>query len=138
MADVSPQQSVYPNLKYADPKAAIRFLVEAFGFTTHFVVEGADDTVEHAQLRVGNSLIFLSADHANDRYGMHSPLALNGSSHALCVWVADDALDDHQARAEMAGAAILNRLHNSLAGVREYTCTDPENQVWTFSSYRGE
>ncbi|MGB8407487.1 MAG: hypothetical protein WCE30_25830 [Mycobacterium sp.] len=124
-------------MKYADPKAAIQFLLEAFGQNA-LVVEGMDDIVEHAQLRVGNGLIFLSADRGDDRYGMHSPLTLHGSSHALCVWVADNALNDHQARAEAAGAQILNPVHESLAGVHECTCTDQENQVWTFGSYRGE
>ncbi|WP_198545514.1 MULTISPECIES: hypothetical protein [Amycolatopsis] len=32
MADASPPQTVYPNLKYADPKAAVEFLAETFGF----------------------------------------------------------------------------------------------------------
>lgn len=138
MTDLASRQSVFPNLTYADPRAAIQFLAEAFGFSTHFVVEGPDGTVEHAQLRVGSNLIFLSADNHDDRYGMHSPLTLRGSSHALCVWVPDDALGHHQAKAEAAGAQILNPLHDSVAGVREYSCADPENQIWTFSSYRGE
>ncbi|GAA1026776.1 MULTISPECIES: VOC family protein [Amycolatopsis] len=138
MADDVPAQTVYPNLKYADPKAAIAFLTEAFGFTTHFVVETPDGTVEHAQLRVGNQLIFLGKDQPADRYGMHSPLTLKGTSHALCVWVPDSALDEHQRRAREHGARILNPVHASIAGVREYSCADPENQVWTFSSYTGE
>lgn len=138
MVDTPPRQAVYPNLRYVDPKAAIDFLFSAFGFALHFKVDGADGGVEHAQLRVGTDLVFLSREHEGDRYGMHSPQVLHGTSHALCVWVPDDALDGHQAQAEAAGAAILNPVHDSLAGVREYTCADPEGQLWTFSSYAGE
>ncbi|OAP22721.1 Glyoxalase-like domain protein [Amycolatopsis sp. M39] len=69
---------------------------------------------------------------------MHSPLVLRGTSHALCAWVPDDTLERHQARAEAAGARILGPVHDSPAGVREYSCADPESQVWTFSSYAGE
>ncbi|MBB1151969.1 VOC family protein [Amycolatopsis dendrobii] len=137
MADAPPPQTVYPNLTYEDPKAALEFLVEAFGFESHFVVDG-ENGVEHAQVRAGASLIFLTRDHDADQYGMHSPLALGGTSHALCVWVPDSALDGHQARAEAAGGRILNPVHDSPAGVREYSCADPEGQVWTFSSYAGE
>ncbi|WP_033293553.1 VOC family protein [Amycolatopsis jejuensis] len=138
MADEVPTQTVYPNLKYRDPKAAIAFLTGAFGFSTHFVVETADGTVEHAQLRVGTQLIFLGREQPDDRYGMHSPLALAGTSAAFCVWVPDDSLDEHERRAKDHGARILSPVHGSLAGVREYSCADPENHVWTFSSYSGE
>ncbi|WP_161896757.1 VOC family protein [Gordonia spumicola] len=138
MADSVHVQQVFPNLKYADPRAAVDFLSSAFGFDPHFAVEGDDGGVEHAQVRIGSNLVFLSRDRDGDRYGMRAPGALGGTTAALCVRVADDRLDDHQARAEAASARILNPIHQSLAGVREYTCADPEGHVWTFSSYAGE
>jgi uncharacterized glyoxalase superfamily protein PhnB len=136
--DAFPGQVVFPNLKYLRPRAAVEFLTEAFGFDRHFVVEGDDGEVEHAQVRVGGNLIFLSRDRDDDRYGLHSPQALKGSTQNLCIYVPDAQLDDHQARAAAAGAGIVNPIHDSLAGVREYSCTDPESHVWTFSSYAGE
>ncbi|WP_308446253.1 VOC family protein [Actinocatenispora rupis] len=132
------QQSVFPNLRYAQPGAAVAFLTEAFGFVRHFVVTGADGEVEHAQLRAGSDLIFVSRDRDDDGYELHSPLVLKGGSQNLCVRVADERLDAHQARAEAAGARIVNPVHDSPAGVREYSCVDPERHVWTFSSYAGE
>lgn len=138
MVDAPPNQAVYPNLRYIDPRSAIEFLSDAFGFALHFKVDAGDGGVEHAQLRVGTDLIFLSREHDADPYKMHSPRVLHGTTHALCVWVSDRELDEHQARAEAAGAAILNPIHDSVAGVREYSCADPEGQVWTFSSYAGE
>ncbi|MET9327486.1 VOC family protein [Tsukamurella sp. NPDC003166] len=136
MGDES-RQSVFPNLRYADPGTAITFLDAAFGFTTHFVVETGDG-VEHAQLRVGDDLVFLGRAHGGDRYGMGTPGTLGGSTVALCVRVPDHSLDAHAQRAETAGARILNPVHASLAGVREYSCADPEGHVWTFSDYSGE
>lgn len=138
MVSGSPEQSVFPNLRYADPRAAIAFLTAAFGFTPHFVVDAEDGGVEHAQLRVADDLVFLGREHPGDRYRMRAPSALGGSTVALCVRVADDALDAHARRAEAAGAAILNPVHAAIAGVREYTCADPEGHVWTFSAYAGE
>ncbi|MUL76429.1 VOC family protein [Mycolicibacterium sp. CBMA 226] len=138
MVDTPHRQAVFPNLRYADLRSAIEFLSDAFGFALHFKVDAGDGGVEHAQLRVGTDLIFLSRAHREDRYNMHSPQVLGGTTHALCVWVADHELDEHQHRAGAAGAKILNPVHHSLAGVREYSCSDPEGQVWTFSSYAGE
>ena len=53
----------------------------------------------------------------------------------LLIGIAGPALE---AFAEAAGAAILNPVHAAIAGVREYTCADPEGHVWTFSAYAGE
>ncbi len=38
--------TVIPALRYADAPAAIRFLVDAFGFTAHMVVEGDAGIIE--------------------------------------------------------------------------------------------
>src|SRR5690349_3783404 len=46
--------SIYPSLLYADAKAAIKQLTEAFGFTELSVYEGEDGSVLHAELVQGN------------------------------------------------------------------------------------
>jgi uncharacterized glyoxalase superfamily protein PhnB len=44
--------TVWPTLRYADARTAIRFLVEAFGFEEVCSYAGADEsTVTHAELR---------------------------------------------------------------------------------------
>jgi uncharacterized glyoxalase superfamily protein PhnB len=45
--------AVIPCLRYADPKAAIRFLTEAFGFVEKLVVPGRDGGVIRADLTEG-------------------------------------------------------------------------------------
>ncbi len=133
-----PKQTVFPQVKYVSPGVMMRFLQDAFGFEKHFVVEGSDGEIEHAQVRAGTSLIFLSRAREDDRYGLSSPRVLGGTTQNLCVWVSDEGLDEHQDAAINAGAVIMNPVHDSLAGVREYSCSDPEGHVWTFSSYTGE
>ncbi|MFI6044713.1 VOC family protein [Nocardia sp. NPDC051321] len=134
----TPRQTVFPDVKYLRPRAALEFLSVAFGFEEHCVVAGADGEVEHAEIRAGNDLIFISRSRDGDRYGMQSPLVLGGTSHGVCIWVPDSELDEHRARAHAAGATILNPIHDAAAGVREYCCADREGQVWTFSSYTGQ
>ena len=75
----TPPDKMFPNLRYRDPAAAIDWLCKALGFTTHFVAEDGGQVV-HAQLRRGDDLLFIGPDHPDDKYGMHSPLALNGTN----------------------------------------------------------
>ena len=49
--------SIYPTLLYADAKAAIRQLTEAFGFTELSVYEGEDGSVALAELAQGNGAV---------------------------------------------------------------------------------
>lgn len=46
-----PQPTVWPALRYDDARAAIRFLVEVFGFAETLVVPDEDDDVVLAELR---------------------------------------------------------------------------------------
>jgi len=126
-----------PNLRYRNLSAAIGFLAEAFGLEATFIATGKPGQVVHAQLRAGSTMIYLSPDVADDRYGMHSPLALNGTNQCLCLVIAGD-VDEHATHAEHAGAELINPPHDTDFGGREYSCRDPEGHVWTIGTYAGE
>lgn len=56
--------SIYPTLLYADAKAAIRQLTEAFGFTEASMYESDENgvgTVLHAELVQGNGAVMLGS-----------------------------------------------------------------------------
>ncbi len=133
--DVSQPDILIPTLRYRDPASATTWLCDVLGFERHFVAEH-DGQVVHAQLRRGNSLIFLGPDHPDDKYGMHSPLSLNGTNQ--CVYVATSGVDEHCAGARAAGAVIVTEPYDTPYGSREYSCLDPEGHVWCFGTYRGE
>ncbi len=127
---------LFSTLRYRDPKAAIDWLEQAFNFQPHFVAEEAGQVV-HAQLKLGDDMIMLGPDHADDKYGMHSPLALNGTNQ--CVYVAIDGnLDEAAYRAQRAGATIVTAPYDTPYGSREFTCKDLEGHVWSFGTYAGE
>lgn len=126
----------FPTLRYRDPAAAIGWLCDAFGFERHFVADD-DGAVVHAQLRMGEGLLFLGPDDVADKYGMHSPLALNGTNQCVCVGL-DGDIDAHCAAAREAGAAIVTEPYDTPYGAREYSCRDPEGHVWCFGTYFGE
>jgi uncharacterized glyoxalase superfamily protein PhnB len=131
------RDKLFPTLRYRDPAAAIEFLCRALGFERHFVAE-QDGRVVHAQLRRGDDLLFLGPDDPDDRYGLHSTLALNGGGNqCVCIATGED-IDAHCARARAAGAEIVTAPYDTPYGAREYTCRDPEGHIWCFGNYWGE
>lgn len=128
--------NLIPILRYRDPAAAVEWLCNAFSFKSHFVAEDGG-VVVHAQLRLGDALIFIGPDHEDDKYGMHSPLSLNGTNQ--CVYIAtEENIDAHCARLREAGAEIITAPHDTPYGGREYSCMDLERHVWSVGSYKGE
>ncbi|HEX4176310.1 MAG TPA: VOC family protein [Acidimicrobiales bacterium] len=122
--------SVIPILVYEDIEAAHDFLVGTFGFTSGGIYRTDDGTVVHAEVRAGDSPIWLhqvTAEHE-----MASPKGADGSHGGLEVIVPD--VDAHFAQVRAAGARIDSEPSNQEYGLREYGVRDPENHRWWFSS----
>ncbi|MGD2042013.1 MAG: VOC family protein [Acidimicrobiia bacterium] len=124
--------TVIPTLRYEDAGAAIRFLVDAFGFTEHMVVEGDAGIIEHAQLMHGSGMVMLGSDRNENAYGEHVR-ASGTTSIGLYVIVADVGAHYQQARA--AGAEIVMEPEEQDYGGSGYTARDPEGNVWSFGDY---
>lgn len=124
---------VWPVLRYQDAPAAIRFLVEAFGFTEALVVPGQDDgVIEHAQLRwpLGGGIMLGSTAYGE---GVHA----DPPSGSASVYVVTDEPDALFARATAAGAEVAAGLKDEDYGSRGFTVRDPEGNYWSFGTYRG-
>jgi uncharacterized glyoxalase superfamily protein PhnB len=121
-----PPQSLYPTLRYRDARAAIDFLVNAFGFEAADVHAGENGVVEHAELRFGPNLLMLGSARESSAWPQEP-----GHS-ALYVVVSDP--DAHHARAKAAGADVSG-LVDQPYGSREYTARDPEGNLWSFGTY---
>jgi uncharacterized glyoxalase superfamily protein PhnB len=120
--------SIYPALRYRDAKAAIRFLVDAFGFTEKSVTEDPNGTIAHAELAwPGGGVIMLGQKRAEP-----SPF---DTGHVVTYLALDDP-DAHHARAVKAGAEIIHELVDQDYGSREYAAVDTEGNVWSFGTYR--
>ena len=120
-------QTVTPYLLYEDAAAAIEWLTRAFGFREEIRFEDESGTVTHAELRLGDGVLYLG--HPGPDY--RSPKALGAFSHLVHVYV--DAVDAHFERAREAGAVVHAEPQDTPYGDRRYDAEDPEGQRWSFA-----
>ena len=127
--------SVWPCLAYRDARAAITFLTEVYGFRETAVHAREDDpsVVEHAELRwpLGGGVMLGSAGKDDSAWGRREP----GND---AVYVVCDDPDGLFRRAEDAGAEIVRGLVDEDYGSRGFSVRDPEGNLWSFGTYRGE
>ncbi|GAA0574488.1 VOC family protein [Paractinoplanes ferrugineus] len=128
----TPPPQVWPTLRATDARALIRFLVEAFGFE-ETAVYGEGDRVDHAQLSwpLGGGVMLGSADRGPDDKWPLRP----GTFGAYVV--TEDVPALHK-RAVAAGAEILQPPADTDYGSSEFLARDPEGNLWSFGTYRGE
>jgi uncharacterized glyoxalase superfamily protein PhnB len=115
-------------MSYDDAHAAIDWLEKAFGFERMHVYEDDSGKVVHAELRFRDSVLMLGDDAAGD------PL-FSGRVGRGWVYVAVEDADAHYKRAEAAGAEIVMELKDTDYGSRDYSCRDPEGNLWSFGTY---
>jgi uncharacterized glyoxalase superfamily protein PhnB len=122
--------TIFPYLSYRDTAAALRFLEQAFGFTTNVRWEASDGTVQHAEVTFGDGAVMMgTAD--------HPAVPLDGTSVGQGLYVYVEDVDAHFAQAQAGGSGRVSaggyRVGNApLSGL------DPEGYEWSFGSYRPE
>jgi uncharacterized glyoxalase superfamily protein PhnB len=121
---------IWPSFRYSDAHAAIRFLVDAFGFERVAVYENGD-RVDHAELRwpLGGG-VMLGSSSREDSSIAGLP-AGTGS-----VYVVTDDVDGLFKRACAAGATVVREPLDEPYG-RGFTVRDPEGVFWSFGTYAG-
>jgi uncharacterized glyoxalase superfamily protein PhnB len=119
---------VIPVLIYEDIAAAHDQLVEVFGFASDGIQRAPDGTVVHAEVRLGDSRIWLHR--VSD--GLASPRTLSQLNSGLVVHV--DDVDAHFRRAREAGATIDREPEDEPYGQREYGARDLEGHHWWFAT----
>ncbi|MEW2526965.1 VOC family protein [Streptomyces sp. NPDC047071] len=133
MAGGRGRPSIFPTLLYADAKAAIAQLTEAFGFTETSVYESEDGTVLHAELSFGNGAVMLGSKGPG---GVFAETMQNAGPAGIYVVV--DDVDAHHQHALEHGADILVPPTDQDYGSRDYLARDAEGNVWSFGTYAPE
>lgn len=124
--------AVWPCLTYSDPRAAIAFLEQAFGFETRACyAEG--DVVHHAEVVLPSGGGVMLGSWREDMAAKDLPAG------AGCVYIALDDPESLYTRARAAGATIIREFRSEQDyESRGFTCRDPEGVYWSFGTYRGE
>ncbi|CAN5266911.1 VOC family protein [soil metagenome] len=133
--DTTATAAVWPVLIYDDALAAIRFLVDAFGFheTASYAEEGDGSRVVHAELRwTKGGGVMLGSTGAGSEPFTSLPRG------AASIYVVTDEPDALFERAAAAGAEVVRELRDEDYGSRGFTVRDLEGNLWSFGTYAGE
>lgn len=116
---------------YLDPKAAYRWLEDAFGFEPMMVLLDGDGNLAHSEMTYGNSVLMVGYEWNETA---RSPKSIGGkNTQTVHVQLeAGDDIDAHCEQARKAGAVILMEPETQFYGDRTYRAADPEGHVWTF------
>ncbi len=95
--------------------------------------EDDPNIVEHAEARwpLGGGVMFGTAGKDDGPFGRRQPG--NDSVYVVC-----DDPDGLFARATAAGAEVVRGLKDEDYGSRGFSVRDPEGNLWSFGTYRGE
>ena len=124
-----PADVVLPHIVYQNVADALAWLTRVFGFTEHYRYGEPGGRVEGAQTHLGDAWIMLNSA----RPGRASPAQVGHQTQSLTVFVED--VDAHFERAKAAGAKIVEELHETVYGERQYGIEDLEGHHWLFSRH---
>jgi PhnB protein len=127
--------TVTPRLVVRDGGAAIDFYGRAFG-AEEIGERFADPQgrVIHAEVRIGNSVVMITAEAGDDGAPVRSPTSLGGMVTAVMATYWND-VDAAWKRATEAGAEVVYPLADQFYGERGGRVRDPFGQQWMLSQH---
>ena len=123
-----PADIILPHLVYQDVGAAAAWLTRTFGFLEHYRYGDPADP-DGAQMHLGDAWIMLR----RARPGSGSPAQIGAATQSLTIFIED--VDGHFAASKSAGAKIVEELHETEYGERQYGVQDLESHHWLFSRH---
>ena len=126
--------SATPSLTVRGADKALDFYKRAFGAVERMRMPGPGGKIVHAEIKIGDSIIFLSDEFAEMKGASRSPQTLGGASGGVCLYVADaDAVFQQAVR---AGAKPLMPLADMFWGDRFGSVTDPFGHIWAIATHK--
>jgi uncharacterized glyoxalase superfamily protein PhnB len=124
-----------PALSYRDPKAALDWLADAFGFELTMAIDGPEGDAAQGHYEMafeGRGRIMVGGEWNE---WMRSPASVDGHTTGRVHVAVTHDIDRHCERARAAGATIVAEPSDQFYGDRAYRCTDLEGHHWTFSMH---
>lgn len=121
---------VTPALCYVNPKAALEFLRDAFGFELDMLIEDENGNLAHSQMIYGEGRIMVGNEWSENH---KSPQSIGRKCTQTVHIQLTENIDAHCERARKAGMEILAEPETQFYGDRTYRARDPEGHIWTFA-----
>src|SRR5215467_9484109 len=125
--------TVTPSLIVRDAVTAIDFYKKALGAQELMRMPGPDGKIMHAELKIGDSVIFVTDENPNMGF-CKSPQTLGGCTSTLNVYVPD--VDQVFNQAISAGGKEAMPVADMFWGDRYGTLTDPFGYVWGIGTHK--
>lgn len=123
--------TITPYLIVKGAARAIEFYKQAFGAKEIMRFPGPNDTITHAEIKIGDSVIMLADEPATGEH--RTPQSLGGSPVGLMIYVPD--VDRVFTNAVSLGARETRPVQDQFYGDRSGNLTDPYGHVWTISTH---
>ena len=120
--DINTYRTVTPYLVVPDANAELKFLEAAFGGTQKLCMRGEDNTVQHAEVKIGDSLVMLGQ--AGQQW--------KAASASLYLWVPN--VDEVYNKALAAGAKSQSPPEDKPYGHRNAGVVDAGGNTWWIGS----
>ena len=124
-----PVNTVLPHITYRNLADALAWLTATFGFTEHYRYGEPGVRIDGAQMHLGDIWIMLNTVWP----GRTSPAEAGYRTQSLTIFVGD--VDEHYNKTKAAGARIVEDLHETFYGERQYGVEDLEGHHWLFSQH---
>ena len=135
MPDVKPIpegfHNVNPTLIIKDANAAIEFYKKAFGAEEVLKMAGPNNSVVHAEIKIGDSIVMLGEEWPG--HHVQSPSTVKGTTGTLNIYVND--VDAAFKRAIEAGAKEIMPPMDMFWGDRFSSLTDPFGHSWSLATH---
>ncbi|HXZ34001.1 MAG TPA: VOC family protein [Terriglobales bacterium] len=123
--------TVTASLYVRNASEAIDFYKKALGAEELMQMTGPDGKVNHAEIKIGDSIIFLSDENPN--WGTKSPQSLGGATGGLYLYLKD--VDKAFQRAVDAGGRQQMPVTDMFWGDRTGSFVDPFGHNWTLATH---
>jgi uncharacterized glyoxalase superfamily protein PhnB len=121
-----PADLVLPHINYRNLLDASAWLNRVFGFKEAFRY---GDPVSGMQMRLGDAYIMIRTARPESL----TPAQLGYGTQSVTVFVED--VDGHYATARQSGAEIVEELHETFYGERQYGVIDLDGHHWLFAHH---
>ncbi len=123
--------TVTPSIVLKDAKKALEFYKKAFGAEVLMQMAGPQDSVLHAEIKIGDSIIMLADEWPG--HFVQAPPTVKGTTHTLHIYVQD--VDAAHTKAVAAGATEKMPPEDMFWGDRFSSVMDPYGHSWSIGTH---